>query len=1114
MTKITRIISSTVVTDVDTEESQAATLSSPPKNCHTASSSINSRRTASLNQILTFERESKDNRNNLLTSTTTTVKAENYHLTANPNQKALLSAAPHKLRFQFVEILRDTDRNQLNPFLYCIRFSFAGSEWKVLHTYNEVAMFFEKMAIIHTKNIIPRLTRSLIDDTSSPNVTTSSNNNISPWLVKPVLYLSDEEAYRRVTWFNVGLDNILSDEVLRNTKECMRFIEVSPCSFHPRLGKKYSECLVKRRTGGYRGGCSMLRAWFQWKNCWLVVKPSFLAYLDPSNYDIRAVILVDSDFDVRQKLESKHKVISIRNMSRCLTVRTKSRLKLDQLYKDIHKVQTESPFANLHRFSSFAPIRISNAVKWIVDGSLYFKAVAELIDMARKQIFITGWFLSPELHLKRPPIDNRYRLDRLLRKKAESGVDVYILLYKEVMSFVGNNSAYSKKKLNQIHPNIKVLRFPDHVKPNPILLWTNHEKSVIVDQTYALVGGIDLCYGRWDDCDHRLSDLGDSPVSHENIKTFPSSLQKKKRNPGNSTQDLFRQSTEDFIRQSCPDYTESTKLSDYPHLLQRHSSSTFHREISLTDGICCDVNHPAVCGPSSTLQRCVSLESGIDMSKCDKHLNLIEMCIGSLPHWSSPIPTSIHLRLKEKMLLIPKLFRGPCIDYNDSATTSREPLFTRAVASHKWRLWIGKDYSNVVIKDFCDVDQPFTELIDRTQCPRMPWHDVAVSLVGQAANDVARHFIQRWNYAKQVKQKQNKSYSLLLPESPLSRVYRTVEMFNCDIQVLRSVGLWSSGQHRTEHSIYSAYLDAIKNAEHYIYIENQFFISKTEHSTTVRNRISQAIFNRIKEAISKDEDFFVYIVIPLMPAFEGAYDSSSGVANQTITHWNYQTISHGAQSLIAQLCCLNCNPFKYISFCALRNWGRIKSQLVTEMVYVHSKVMIVDDHLVLLGSANINDRSMLGSRDSELAVFIEDREFCLSKLRSKTRQVGKFASSLRIRLMREHLGDLNEKPQHLYDPASSWFFEKVWQHTAAKNTMIFDKVFTCVPKDHVTSFEDLRRLKQHGTSLAKSNVQLANELLRQLDGYLVLVPLKFLHRENLLPGMWKKESFVPSHFWT
>ena len=38
------------------------------------------------------------------------------------------------------------------------------------------------------------------------------------------------------------------------------------------------------------------------------------------------------------------------------------------------------------------------------------------------------------------------------------------------------------------------------------------------------------------------------------------------------------------------------------------------------------------------------------------------------------------------------------------------------------------------------------------------------------------------------------------------------------------------------------------------------------------------------------------------------------------------------------------------------------------MVYVHSKGMIVDDEYVILGSANINERSMAGSRDTEIAM--------------------------------------------------------------------------------------------------------------------------------------------------
>lgn len=38
------------------------------------------------------------------------------------------------------------------------------------------------------------------------------------------------------------------------------------------------------------------------------------------------------------------------------------------------------------------------------------------------------------------------------------------------------------------------------------------------------------------------------------------------------------------------------------------------------------------------------------------------------------------------------------------------------------------------------------------------------------------------------------------------------------------------------------------------------------------------------------------------------------------------------------------------------------------MIYVHAKGMIVDDGYVIIGSANINQRSMDGSRDTEIAM--------------------------------------------------------------------------------------------------------------------------------------------------
>ena len=61
---------------------------------------------------------------------------------------------------------------------------------------------------------------------------------------------------------------------------------------------------------------------------------------------------------------------------------------------------------------------------------------------------------------------------------------------------------------------------------------------------------------------------------------------------------------------------------------------------------------------------------------------------------------------------------------------------------------------------------------------------------------------------------------------------------------------------------------------------------------------------------------------------------------------------------------------KYIKIFGLRNHDVISNKPVTEIIYVHSKLLIVDDKYAILGSANINDRSMKGDRDSELAILV------------------------------------------------------------------------------------------------------------------------------------------------
>ena len=142
----------------------------------------------------------------------------------------------------------------------------------------------------------------------------------------------------------------------------------------------------------------------------------------------------------------------------------------------------------------------------------------------------------------------------------------------------------------------------------------------------------------------------------------------------------------------------------------------------------------------------------------------------------------------------------------------------------------------------------------------------------------------------------------------------------------------------------------------------------------------------------------------MIPGYEGEYGRSSGVPLHTITHYNNKSI----RNLFKKLSDAAIEPINYICFFSLRTWSELSSKLVSELIYVHSKLMIIDDRACIIGSANVNDRSLLGTRDSEFALFIEDIEFINGYLNKTVVQVGRFCSTLRKRLFREFLGDFDD----------------------------------------------------------------------------------------------------------
>ena len=61
-------------------------------------------------------------------------------------------------------------------------------------------------------------------------------------------------------------------------------------------------------------------------------------------------------------------------------------------------------------------------------------------------------------------------------------------------------------------------------------------------------------------------------------------------------------------------------------------------------------------------------------------------------------------------------------------------------------VWPGVDYCNYRTTDILNPQKYNESSINRNKQPRMPWHDIGVRLMGGAVQDLARHFIQYWNY--------------------------------------------------------------------------------------------------------------------------------------------------------------------------------------------------------------------------------------------------------------------------------------------------------------------------------------------------------------------------------
>ncbi|XP_008795779.1 phospholipase D zeta 1-like [Phoenix dactylifera] len=927
------------------------------------------------------------------------------------------------------------------------------------------------------------------------------------------------------------LNHFLGNLDIVNSHEVCKFLEVSRLSFLPEYGPKLKEDYVTvkhlpkiQKEDGDNRCCAC--HWFNccngnWQKVWAVLKPGFLALSeDPFDTKLLDIIVFDvlpsSDGNGEGRVllakETKERNplrfgFQVSCGSRTIKLRVRTNAKVKDWVAAINDAGLRPPegWCYPHRFGSFAPPRglteDGSQVQWFIDGQAAFEAIASAIEEAKSEIFIADWWLCPELYLRRPfNVNGSSRVDALLEAKAKQGVQIYILLYKEVALALKINSVYSKQRLLNIHENVKVLRYPDHFSSG-VYLWSHHEKIVIVDNRICFIGGLDLCFGRYDNSEHKVGDVPpliwpgkdyynpreSEPNSWEDTMKDELDRGKYPRMPWHDAHcALWGPPCHDVARHFVQrwNYAKRNKAPNeqaIPLLMPQHHMVIPHymgkgREMDAQNKQE-DINHKDMRRQDSFSSR----------SSCQD----IPLLLPQEPDGSS---------MSNGNIKVNGLDINRSLADNSNITSQSQPFsFRKTKVEHS--------VQDMQMKGFVDD-------LDSPPLQRETHFDVM-------AQPPFHKLDKEWW------ETQERGNQVVSADEAGQVGPRT----DCRCQVIRSVGQWSAGTSQTEESIHNAYFSVIEKAEHFVYIENQFFISSLSGDDTIRNRVLEALYRRIMRAEKEKRCFRVIIIIPLLPGFQGGIDDAGAASVRAIMHWQYRTICRGPNSILQNLYdIMGPKAHDYISFYGLRAYGRLYDEgpLVTNQVYVHSKLMIVDDRITLIGSANINDRSLLGSRDSEIGVLIEDKEFVDSYMNGKPWKAGKFSLSFRLSLWSEHLGLHAEEISLIRDPVDDATYRDIWMATAKTNTMIYQDVFSCVPNDLIHSRAAFRqstaywkeKLGHTTTDLGIAPEKLESyqngdikdtdpmERLQSVRGHLVSFPLDFMCNEDLRPVFNESEFYA------
>ena len=954
------------------------------------------------------------------------------------------------------------------------------------------------------------------------------------------------------------------------------------------------KCL--RRVFAFTCKCLECCIFKQQNRRWIILKDDSISYSNNSNDSGGKTIYF---FDAETKISRIGKnEIKIHFLSRNLQLKFDTFFQRELFIKEFEKrIETFIKLVANNKYKAYTNEKSNNIAKYFIDGEDYFKDLYEKLNDAKESIFITDWWLSPEVFLRRPvlekdyinlkkPIDKTQKISRLmdiLHKKATEDVKIYVLIYYECSLALTLNSKHTADTLEKLHSNIMVARHPTDALD---LLWSHHEKLVIIDQMIGYVGGLDLCWGRYDNNFHPITEPKNTfyyfpfiDYSNARIRDFTNvqnyliesaNRDTETRMPwhdvhtrviGPVVADIARHFVERWNHAKFEDRGDkNVRLTEVKQntATKKKNSSGFMmgiieqvNKMSKKENV--NKNNDSITEENSESSSKKSRNKEVKNNNSSLH-NILKNAFKKKSNNNIKLndgsDSDILKKDLEENFIIPKvmIFNNRINDlknlneaenYNNISETENEANGNIEeseinIIKKKFILKKGQQEEELRLQQFMEGKEEVDEdhlmqkktLRSKLVPKNAPIEEPRINSTG--SNNFYSNFINQigiyHNMTNQwfkdlFKGGKNKLETIIRDK------YFSKGNVTSTIQVLRSLSKWSGGISKVEHSILNAYLNLIENAENYIYIENQFFVSKSytdierENSDfainkVVENEIALKIRERIERAYRNHQNFKVFIFIPLLPGFAGEPEKSPTL--QIILKHTYAGIcrNHGL-SIIEKLEEIMGDEWKkYIGFYSLRNHGLLNGFPKTEIVYIHSKLMIIDDKYVLCGSANINDRSMKGSRDSEFAILISEKLKSKNIIDGKETLVANFAMNFRKGLMAEHLG-LKETDEILNDPLNEELSYLIIE-TARKNTLNYRQIFKCYPDDTYKNFKSLRSKVNYPENDQERQELLNNyyNLKNNFKGHIVEFPLHFLEEEDLGIPFFAAENLVPERNFT